>query len=53
MGRVEAAFIKHFANGNRRKGMRTLRPTAKREKHRITFFSGKHSPRRNLVSSKY
>ncbi|KAL3723297.1 hypothetical protein ACJRO7_035478 [Eucalyptus globulus] len=40
MGRVEATFIKHFANGNRRKGMRTLRPTAKREKHRITFFSG-------------
>ncbi|XP_039157321.1 phosphate transporter PHO1 homolog 9 [Eucalyptus grandis] len=40
MERVEAAFIKHFANGNRRKGMRTLRPTAKREKHRITFFLG-------------
>ncbi|KAL3723294.1 hypothetical protein ACJRO7_035475 [Eucalyptus globulus] len=40
MERVEAAFIKHFANGNHHKGMRTLRPTAKREKHRITFFSG-------------
>ncbi|KAI6700534.1 hypothetical protein NL676_014858 [Syzygium grande] len=38
MDRVEAAFIKHFTNGNHRKGMRTLRPTAKREKHRITFF---------------
>ncbi|KAF8012951.1 hypothetical protein BT93_I0959 [Corymbia citriodora subsp. variegata] len=40
MERVEAAFIKHFANGNRSKGMRTLRPVAKREKHRITFFTG-------------
>uniref|UniRef100_A0A5B6Z511 Putative EXS family protein isoform 1 n=1 Tax=Davidia involucrata TaxID=16924 RepID=A0A5B6Z511_DAVIN len=38
--RVEATFIKHFSNGNRRKGMRTLRPTAKRERHRITFFMG-------------
>ncbi|XP_030464320.1 phosphate transporter PHO1 homolog 9 [Syzygium oleosum] len=40
MERVEAAYIKHFAYGNRRKGMRTLRPKAKREKHRITFFLG-------------
>ncbi|KAA8547964.1 hypothetical protein F0562_004393 [Nyssa sinensis] len=38
--RVEATFIRHFANGNRRKGMKTLRPTAKRERHRITFFLG-------------
>ncbi|KAK9272573.1 hypothetical protein L1049_002947 [Liquidambar formosana] len=38
--RVEAAFIKHFSNGNRRKGMNTLRPKAKRESHRITYFLG-------------
>ncbi|XP_031396309.1 phosphate transporter PHO1 homolog 9-like [Punica granatum] len=38
--RVENTFIKHFANGNRRKGMKILRPTAKREKHRITFLLG-------------
>ncbi|KAK9272632.1 hypothetical protein L1049_003008 [Liquidambar formosana] len=38
--RVEATFVKHFSNGNRRKGMSTLRPKAKREKHRITFFLG-------------
>ncbi|XP_047317806.1 phosphate transporter PHO1 homolog 9-like [Impatiens glandulifera] len=38
--RVEATYIKHFSNGNRRKGMKTLRPQAKREKHRITFFMG-------------
>ncbi|KAH7532672.1 hypothetical protein FEM48_Zijuj04G0046900 [Ziziphus jujuba var. spinosa] len=40
MERVEATFIKHFANGNRRKGMNTLRPKARRERHRITFFLG-------------
>ncbi|KAI7750442.1 hypothetical protein M8C21_004695, partial [Ambrosia artemisiifolia] len=38
--RVEAVFIKHFCNGNRHQGMDTLRPKAKREKHRITFFVG-------------
>ncbi|CAN6572015.1 unnamed protein product [Malus baccata var. baccata] len=38
MERVETTFIKHFANGNRRKGMKTLRPKARREKHRSTFF---------------
>ncbi|MCD7447327.1 hypothetical protein HAX54_027191 [Datura stramonium] len=37
---VEATFIKHFFNGNRRKGMKYLRPQAKREKHRVTFFLG-------------
>ncbi|XP_021617551.1 phosphate transporter PHO1 homolog 9 isoform X2 [Manihot esculenta] len=40
MERVEATFIKHFANGNHRKGMNTLRPKAKREKHRTTFSLG-------------
>ncbi|CAJ2669017.1 unnamed protein product, partial [Trifolium pratense] len=40
MERVEHAFIKHFANGNHRKGMNMLRPTAKRERHRITFLLG-------------
>jgi hypothetical protein len=39
--RVEATFIKHFANSNRREGMDSLRPKAKREKHSVTFFSGK------------
>ncbi|CAK9186064.1 unnamed protein product [Ilex paraguariensis] len=38
--RVEATFIKHFSNGNRRKGINRLRPQAKREKHKITFFLG-------------
>ncbi|CAH2044974.1 unnamed protein product [Thlaspi arvense] len=40
MSRVEATFIKHFANGNHREGMKCLRPKAKREKHRITYFLG-------------
>uniref|UniRef100_A0A6N2NL06 SPX domain-containing protein n=1 Tax=Salix viminalis TaxID=40686 RepID=A0A6N2NL06_SALVM len=38
--RVEATFIKHFSNSNRSKGMRVLRPKAKRERHRITFYMG-------------
>ncbi|XP_019057105.1 PREDICTED: phosphate transporter PHO1 homolog 9-like [Tarenaya hassleriana] len=40
MSRVEATYIKHFAHGNHREGMRSLRPKAKREKHRITYFLG-------------
>ncbi|KFK33778.1 hypothetical protein AALP_AA5G058900 [Arabis alpina] len=40
MSRVEATFIKHFANGNHREGMKCLRPKLKREKHRITYFLG-------------
>ncbi|KAL8471625.1 hypothetical protein ACS0TY_029034 [Phlomoides rotata] len=38
--RLEATFIKHFSNGNRRKGMKSLKPGHKREKHRTTFFLG-------------
>ncbi|KAG8482567.1 hypothetical protein CXB51_024100 [Gossypium anomalum] len=41
MGRVEDTYVKHFANGNRRKGLKTLRPQAKKERHRITFLYGK------------
>ncbi|XP_021297542.1 phosphate transporter PHO1 homolog 9-like isoform X2 [Herrania umbratica] len=40
MERVEATYVKHFANGNHRKGMKTLRPQAKKERHRITFLYG-------------
>lgn len=40
MERVERVFVKHFANGNRRKGMKVLRPTVKRERHRVTFLLG-------------
>lgn len=41
MERVEVAFIKHFSNANRSKGMNILRPKKKRDKHRITFSMGK------------
>ncbi|XVE83752.1 hypothetical protein DITRI_Ditri16bG0111600 [Diplodiscus trichospermus] len=40
MERVEATYVKHFANGNHRKGMKTLRPQAKKERHRISFLYG-------------
>ncbi|KAL4352345.1 hypothetical protein GQ457_06G041590 [Hibiscus cannabinus] len=38
--KVEETYVKHFANGNHRKGMKTLRPQAKKERHRITFLNG-------------
>ncbi|CAL5396460.1 unnamed protein product [Camellia sinensis] len=40
MERVEATFIKHFANSNQRKGLNILRPRAMRERHRVTFTLG-------------
>ncbi|KAG2696705.1 hypothetical protein I3843_07G070400 [Carya illinoinensis] len=40
MERTEAAFIKHFSNSNRTKGMNLLRHKAKRERHRTTFSMG-------------
>ncbi|KAF9624826.1 hypothetical protein IFM89_014211, partial [Coptis chinensis] len=38
--RVEVTFIKHFSNSNRSKGMNTLRPKAKKERHGTTFSLG-------------
>ncbi|RZC80973.1 hypothetical protein C5167_043528 [Papaver somniferum] len=38
--RVEATFVKHFCDSNRRNGMKSLRPTAKKAKHKTTFFLG-------------
>ncbi|RVW77968.1 Phosphate transporter PHO1-like 3 [Vitis vinifera] len=40
MERVEATFIKHFSNSNRTKGMKILRPQARKERHRLTFSLG-------------
>lgn len=42
MDRVEKTFTKHFYNSNRNKAMSILRPKAKRERHRVTFSTGKH-----------
>ncbi|KAH6761876.1 hypothetical protein C2S52_019309 [Perilla frutescens var. hirtella] len=38
--KLEAAFIKHFADGDRREGMKFLRPGEKKERHRTTFSLG-------------
>ncbi|PPD92774.1 hypothetical protein GOBAR_DD10286 [Gossypium barbadense] len=38
--RVEATFIKQFSNSNIQKGMKSLRPKTKKEKHSVTFWSG-------------
>ncbi|XP_056165974.1 phosphate transporter PHO1 homolog 10-like [Syzygium oleosum] len=38
--RVEATFVQHFSDSNRREGMKSLRPKPKKERHKVTFFSG-------------
>lgn len=38
--RVEATFIKHFSNSNRRIGMSALKPVQRKERHRVTFSLG-------------
>ena len=48
MERVELTFTKHFSNSNRRKAMDTLRPKAKKERHRISFSIGKSLNKSNL-----
>ncbi|KZV43407.1 hypothetical protein F511_21999 [Dorcoceras hygrometricum] len=40
IGRVEATFVKHFSNGNRRKGVKLLKTRSKIERHRTTFLLG-------------
>ncbi|XP_022777019.1 phosphate transporter PHO1 homolog 1 [Durio zibethinus] len=37
---VEDLFIKHFADEDRRKGMKYLRPQQRKESHAVTFFIG-------------
>ncbi|CAA2967145.1 phosphate transporter PHO1 homolog 1 isoform X2 [Olea europaea subsp. europaea] len=37
---VEELFIKHFAEDDRRKAMKYLKPTQRRESHSVTFFIG-------------
>ncbi|XP_073310362.1 phosphate transporter PHO1 homolog 9-like isoform X1 [Primulina huaijiensis] len=38
--RVEATFVKHFSNGNRRKGVKILKPRNKMERHRTSYLLG-------------
>ncbi|KAI3467160.1 hypothetical protein Pfo_023823 [Paulownia fortunei] len=37
---VEELFVKHFAEDDRRKGMKYLKPTQRKESHSVTFFIG-------------
>ncbi|XAR55870.1 hypothetical protein NMG60_11036101 [Bertholletia excelsa] len=37
---VEEIFVKHFAGDNRRKAMKYLKPTQRKDSHSITFFTG-------------
>ncbi|KAG6757330.1 hypothetical protein POTOM_037638 [Populus tomentosa] len=40
MDDVESIFTKHFANSDRKKAMKFLRPQRQRESHMVTFFVG-------------
>nr|XP_043624537.1 phosphate transporter PHO1 homolog 1 [Erigeron canadensis] len=37
---VEEIFVKHFTEDNRRKAMKYLKPTQRKESHAVTFFIG-------------
>lgn len=37
---VEDMFVKHFAKEDRRKAMKYLKPTHRKESHAVTFFIG-------------
>lgn len=37
---VEEIFIKHFADDDKRKAMKYLKPTQRKESHAVTFFIG-------------
>ncbi|XP_022740115.1 phosphate transporter PHO1-like isoform X2 [Durio zibethinus] len=40
MDEVESIFTKHFANNDRKKAMKFLRPQKQRDSHMVTFFVG-------------
>uniref|UniRef100_A0A0D9Y295 Uncharacterized protein n=1 Tax=Oryza glumipatula TaxID=40148 RepID=A0A0D9Y295_9ORYZ len=40
MDEVEDVFVRQFAAGNRRKAMKYLKPTQRKESHTVTFFIG-------------
>ena len=40
MDRVEISFIKHFANSNRKKGLKALKPKTKKQKHGVSASLG-------------
>lgn len=40
MDEVEEVFLKHFAENDKRKAMKYLRPSQRKESHSVTFFIG-------------
>lgn len=40
MDEVESIFTKHFANNDRKKAMKFLRPQQQKDSHMVTFFVG-------------
>lgn len=40
MDEVESIFTKHFANNDRKKAMKFLRPHQQKDSHMVTFFVG-------------
>ena len=40
MDEVESIFTKHFANSDRKKAMKFLRPHQQKDSHMVTFFVG-------------
>lgn len=43
MDEVESLFTQHFANSDRKKAMKFLRPQQNKESHMVTFFVGNSS----------
>jgi len=41
MDEVESLFTKHFADNDRKKAMKFLRPQQQKDSHMVTFFVGK------------
>lgn len=39
---VEELFVKNFADDDRRKAMKYLRPSQRKESHVATFFNGEY-----------
>lgn len=44
MVEIESVFTRHFANNDRKKAMKFLRPQQQRDTHVVTFFVGKPLP---------
>lgn len=42
---VEELFIKHFADEDRRKAMKYLKPQQLKDSHAVTFFIGEFPPK--------